>query len=84
VEPAPILGVSGGMGALFLLFKLGHSLEEEGELTIKSPVHSMDNFQEDFQDMKSFMMEVLDPVQLIYPIGLNGNNILFLQSISIE
>ncbi|KMZ76942.1 hypothetical protein PVIIG_06016 [Plasmodium vivax India VII] len=84
VEPAPILGVSGGMGALFLLFKLGHSLEEEEELIIESPVLSMDNLQEDLQDMMIFMKEVLDQVQLIYLTGLNWNNILVHQSMSIE
>ncbi|SCA60427.1 hypothetical protein PVT01_000110600 [Plasmodium vivax] len=134
VEPAPILGVSGGMGALFLLFKytpvgtffrggrrinnriprtfygqfpggltgydelydganqrqflvilqLEHSLEEEEELTIEFPVLSMDNLQEDLQDMMIFMKEVLDQVQLIYLIGLNWNNILLHQSMSIE
>ncbi|KMZ95021.1 hypothetical protein PVMG_05782 [Plasmodium vivax Mauritania I] len=59
-EPAPILGVSGGMGALFLLFK------------------------EDLQDMMIFMKDVLDQVQLIYLIGLNWNNILYHQSMSID
>ncbi|KMZ83461.1 hypothetical protein PVBG_05578 [Plasmodium vivax Brazil I] len=68
VEPAPILGVSGGM-------------EEEEELTIESPVLSMDNLQEDLQDMTIFMKELLDQVQLIYLIGLNWNNILFRQSV---
>ncbi|KMZ92299.1 hypothetical protein PVMG_03654 [Plasmodium vivax Mauritania I] len=71
VEPAPILGVSGGM-------------EEEEELTIESPVLSMDKLQEDLQDMMIFMKEVLDQVQLIYLIGLNWNNILLNQSMSID
>ncbi|KNA01576.1 hypothetical protein PVNG_06176 [Plasmodium vivax North Korean] len=44
---------------------MGHSLEEEEELTIESPVRSMDNLQEDLQDMMIFMKEVLDQVQLI-------------------
>ncbi|KNA01557.1 hypothetical protein PVNG_05003 [Plasmodium vivax North Korean] len=63
---------------------LGHSLEEEEELTIESHVLSMDNFQEDLQVMTSFMMELWEQTQLIYPIGLEWNNILFLQSIWIE
>ncbi|KMZ88679.1 hypothetical protein PVBG_06086 [Plasmodium vivax Brazil I] len=71
VEPAPILGVSGGM-------------EEEEELIIESPVLSMDNLQEDLQDMMIFMKEVLDQVQLIYLTGLNWNNILVHQSMSIK
>ncbi|KMZ77189.1 hypothetical protein PVIIG_05705 [Plasmodium vivax India VII] len=63
---------------------LGHSLEEEEELTIESHVLSMDNFQEDLQVMTSFIMELWEQTQLIYPIGLEWNNILFLQSIWIE
>ncbi|SCA59947.1 VIR protein [Plasmodium vivax] len=35
VEPGPVLGVSGGMGVLFLLFKLDPSLEEEEDDSVK-------------------------------------------------
>ncbi|KMZ76963.1 hypothetical protein PVIIG_05734 [Plasmodium vivax India VII] len=76
VEPAPILGVSGGMGVLFLLFK------EEEDVTILSPLASLGRTQV-FQDMKNIMMEILDQVQLIYLIRLSRNNILFLQSITV-
>ncbi|SCA60661.1 Plasmodium vivax Vir protein, putative [Plasmodium vivax] len=63
VDPVPVVGVSGGMGALFLLFRLEHSLEEEEDAHVEFLVVSVDISQEDFPDMKSFMMEVLDPVQ---------------------
>ncbi|KNA01582.1 hypothetical protein PVNG_06610 [Plasmodium vivax North Korean] len=57
VDPVPVVGVSGGMGALFLLFR------EEEDAFIEFPVVSMDHSQEDFQDMKIMMVGILDIAQ---------------------
>ncbi|KMZ81717.1 hypothetical protein PVIIG_05549 [Plasmodium vivax India VII] len=61
VEPAPILGVSGGMCALFLLFK------EEEDVTFEYPVVSLERTQV-FQNI---MMVILESCLLIYLIKLN-------------
>ncbi|SCA81987.1 hypothetical protein PVC01_000084500 [Plasmodium vivax] len=83
VDPVPVVGVSGGMGALFLLFRLDLSSEEEEDAHVEFLVVSVDISQEEFPDMKSFMMEALDPVQLIYPTRLNRNITLFLHKITV-
>ncbi|SCA82195.1 VIR protein [Plasmodium vivax] len=63
VEPGPILGVSGGMGALFLLFKLDPSLEEEEDEFIKFLVALEDFHRENSQFFKNMMLGIFDMVQ---------------------
>ncbi|SCA60303.1 hypothetical protein PVT01_000090200 [Plasmodium vivax] len=64
IEPAPILGVSGGMGALFLLIlQLGHSLEEEEYAHVEFLVVSVDHSQEISQILRNMMVVLLDMVK---------------------
>ncbi|CAG9480078.1 unnamed protein product [Plasmodium vivax] len=64
VDPVPVVGVSGGMGALFLLFKLEPSLEEADE-DIESLLDSMEYIQDFSQVFKDMKMEILDTINLI-------------------
>ncbi|KMZ95226.1 hypothetical protein PVMG_05144 [Plasmodium vivax Mauritania I] len=57
VQPAPILGVSGGMGALFLLFK------EEDDESVKFLVVLEDLHQENSQFFMNMKVGILDMVQ---------------------
>ncbi|SCA60399.1 VIR protein [Plasmodium vivax] len=80
VDPVPVVGVSGGMGALFLLFRytlfnfsilqLEHSLEEEEDAHIESHVVSMDIFQEHSQIITNMM--VLGQVDPVPVVGVSG------------
>ncbi|CAG9485325.1 unnamed protein product [Plasmodium vivax] len=63
VEPGPVLVVSGGMGVLFLLFKLDPSLEEEEDVSDKFPVLSMDHSQEISQIFMNMKVGILDMEQ---------------------
>ncbi|SCA60621.1 hypothetical protein, conserved [Plasmodium vivax] len=71
VQPGPVLGVSGGMGVLFLLFKLDPSLEEEEDDSVKFPVVSMDHSQENSHIFKIMKVDILDMVQRVYLLSLN-------------
>ncbi|SCA60037.1 hypothetical protein PVT01_000067500 [Plasmodium vivax] len=63
VEPGPVLGVSGGMGVLFLLFKLDPSLEEEEDDSVKFLVLLEDFHQENSQIFKNMKVGLLDMLQ---------------------
>ncbi|SCA59932.1 Plasmodium vivax Vir protein, putative [Plasmodium vivax] len=63
VDPAPVLGVSGGMGILFVLFKLDHSLEEEEDECIKFLELLEDFHQENSQIFMNMMVDLLDMLQ---------------------
>ncbi|CAG9474502.1 unnamed protein product [Plasmodium vivax] len=61
VEPAPILGVSGGMGAFLL--QLDPSLEEEEDESVKFLIVLEDFHQENSQFFKNMILGILDMVQ---------------------
>ncbi|SCA60834.1 Plasmodium vivax Vir protein, putative [Plasmodium vivax] len=63
VQPGPVLGVSGGMGVLFLLFKLDPSLEEEEDDSVKFLEILEDLHQENSQIFMNMMVDLLDMVQ---------------------
>ncbi|GAB69582.1 hypothetical protein PCYB_003310 [Plasmodium cynomolgi strain B] len=64
IDPVPVVGVSGGMGALYLLLKLEPSLVEE-DLDNESVLDSINNTQISFQVIKDMEMEILDMIKLI-------------------
>ncbi|SCA83759.1 hypothetical protein, conserved [Plasmodium vivax] len=64
VDPVPIVGVSGGMGALFLLFRLEPSLEE-ADVDNESLLDSMEYIQDFSQVFKDMKMDLLDTINLI-------------------
>ncbi|SCA81791.1 Plasmodium vivax Vir protein, putative [Plasmodium vivax] len=63
VDPGPVLVVSGGMGALFLLFKLDLSLEEEEDDSVKFLELLEDLHQEISQIFMNMKVGILDMVQ---------------------
>ncbi|SCA83355.1 VIR protein [Plasmodium vivax] len=63
VDPVPVVGVSGGMGALFLLFRLEPSLEEDEDAYVEFLVVPMDHSQENSQIFKIMKVGILDMAQ---------------------
>ncbi|SCA82010.1 VIR protein [Plasmodium vivax] len=62
VDPAPVLGVSGGMGVLFILFKLDPSLEEEEDDSVKF-LEVLEDFQQISQIFMNMKVGILDMEQ---------------------
>ncbi|SCA82176.1 hypothetical protein PVC01_000121000 [Plasmodium vivax] len=64
VDPVPVVGVSGGMGALFLLFRLEPSLEE-ADVDNESLLDSMEDTQDFSQVFKHLKRGIFHMIKLI-------------------